>query len=84
MEENIDYKVTTTSSYKFNQLECQAEFEFFRSFRDNDVEFSLDPSLYSGKNMIISDDDNPVYVKSGLYNIEKYQRWVLYQFFGFC
>lgn len=81
MKEGVDYKVTNSSKFIFNQLECTAEFEFFRSFRDKEVEIKLDPSLNSGGNMIIGEDDNPIYIRNGVYKIEKYQR---YKFFGFC
>ena len=77
LEESIDYKVTNQSNFSFNFLECSADFEFFRSFRDKEVEFSLNPSLYSGNNAIIDENNNPVYVQNGIYKITKYQRYGL-------
>lgn len=74
LEEGKDYRVSNSSSFKSNELECTAEFEFFRSFRDKQVVFDLEPSLYSGNNVIIGEDNNPVYVKSGLYDVKEYQR----------
>jgi hypothetical protein len=74
LELNKDYKVTTTSTFNFNILECTSELEFFQSFRDKDLEFNLNPSLYSGNNVIVDDQNNPVYTKTGIFNINKYQR----------
>ena len=74
LELNKDYKVTTTSKFNFNILECTSELEFFQSFRNKDLEFNLNPSLYSGNNVIVDEQNNPVYTKTGVFNISKYQR----------
>jgi hypothetical protein len=80
LELNKDYKVNTTSKFTFNILECTSELEFFRSFRDKDLEMNLNPSLYSGNNVIIDDQNNPVYAKTGIFKITEYQRF-FFQFF---
>lgn len=75
LKEKQDYTVKVTSSLTDNILTCNAEFDLFRSFRNKNVEFKLNPNLYSGNNVIIDENQNPVYLSEGIYNITEFQRY---------
>lgn len=75
LKEEQDYTVKVTSSLVDNILTCNAEFDLFRSFRNKHVEFKLNPNLYSGNNVIIDENQNPVYLSEGIYNITEFQRY---------
>lgn len=74
LERGIDYKVETSSSLNSNYLECTSNFDFFRSFKNKELSFDLNPSYFSGNNVITDNERNPVYVEPGSFLIEQFQR----------
>ena len=69
-----DYKVSLSSSLSNNFLTCTAKYEFFKSFRNRNLEFDLNEDLYTGNNLVLDENNNPVYVTTGVYKIEEFHR----------
>lgn len=78
LEKGIDYKITTSSSLKSNILECVSDLEFFRSFKNKELSFDVNPTYFSGNNVITDKSHNPVYIESGSFEIQEFQRYFLF------
>ena len=74
LENKKDYLVKLTSTFENNLMNCVAEFEFYKSFKNKELTFELDQSFYSGNNVITDESNSPVYVSAGVFDIKQFQR----------
>lgn len=74
LSNNVDYQLTNTSTLDKNILNCNMNFDFYKSFKNKSMNVDLNSSLFSGQKVIIDSENNPVYVDQGSFLIPQFRK----------